>query len=326
MYTFLHILFLYRSVSGMSLFRKCEAYKSLTNENGESDYVPQKGVKYVLNNRQILNCVNSINCMMKMCKNLIKHIKESQNAIESEQKQAKFLSKIEDTMNRVSKIGKECRSIIACDFEFCKFCEYFYHVMFHIIQHEKELHAEFINFSFNKILPILQIAEVMMGFFYRSCYFDLVSKISRITEKKIGDDILHELLFNFCIKYLMNKEPNQFIYIKNTYAPNGLLPLCFNIFARLYLIDCESVCRLFNDCVRSEYPISAQFRNLLFHTGRILVRVTDARSSLNLFLSMNNLDLEKRFMRERIISSPFEAINFCAHLIKAERIAFITDE
>lgn len=304
------ILLHYKSFIGTPFHRNVRSLPYLKNHDIDSDEQPQIKFKPLrLNRKEFKEYRYSLNDILKINNNLMKHIENLQSAETFDDFPMYSLPSFLEVVNDISELRRNSKNHYVGEYEFIKFVEFYYYALFCIMKYEKRLLIDFYHLSKNSIVPILKELEKNVNSNQYNRMFDVLEDhISN--HQKISAEIRHESLINFCLKFLeiqKVKIPENLII--HNFSMQDLLLRCLSLFIRFdlcYLKQRENFYERFSPL---KNLISFQFQDFLFDNVLIVENTLQARIQLRKFLLNNNLNLERNLLDQNIIPPIFESVN-----------------
>lgn len=265
--------------------------------------------KFYSTEKEISEYYNSLDRMIALSGNVIKHIKNLRYACDHGFREYS-LPCITEFIHFLNKSIKNARNKSVFEYELCKFCEFYYHTLFYIMKHNENFQNDFFLFSKQQIVPLFD--TIIDGLQTSKCkVISESSFIKSLSIKRISNRERRNSLINFLIEFLENQNVGISIdQIDANYTIDDLIFLCMNIFSRFSLRN-RSIAKKFHTNFRNQnYLISKQFMNNLFTNGRIAGLAFVGRLEIKRFLRETNfINLENYFLERRMIPPICDQIN-----------------
>lgn len=309
----------FAAINSMSLFHKKKTYQVFVSE----DETTIK--KFRLNDSEIEDFATSFNKIFKMNQYLIDFLTNANQMIQSDYVPKKFMLGLKQLIKTVVQSRKESVLYESSEYEYHKMCELFYQVTYHLVEFERNSYMKFADFSKNTLFPIVVEIQKTLNTCKSFYQKNFLQKISITKKEQFTDDERRDLLFRFCMEYLIGLEPQNISIEKEKFKISDLLFICSNIFIRSYFILDRNPKTFLKNFISSKFPISKQFRNLLFLNAKLLGLALKLRIKISLYLAQNHINLEKFLYDQQLIQPIFDIVNYVADNIGIERI-YVVDE
>lgn len=239
---------------------------------------------------------------------LIQYIQTLQFSIDDHDFCKHSLPSFVDYIVKFSEMKKESVNKPVFEYEIIKFCELYYQTLLYLMKNEKILLKKFLYFSKNTILPILE--QILTELNSSKISWKFYSWMETLRICKANDDNRCETLLDFLLSFLASQGimiSDARMYKYNTV--NDLIALCVNIFVRFHLFCRKDPTAFYEMFTSQKYPISELFIDFLFLNGNFTGYIYRARTELRKFFNENKLDLEMKFVDQKVISAVFDRIN-----------------
>lgn len=267
--------------------------------------------EFSLNTQEIKNFHNSIKRIHVLNNRLIEHIENFEtlnNNGDFSMSSATSIRKFVDIIHETRKNSEKC---LVCEYEFVKFCEYFYQTLHYIMKNEEELQNNFFEICKDFILPILKKIKLKCTSRIISHVIDLIQL--KICTKKISDERRLNSLSFFLYEFIGNQNETITMKIDKKQSLDDILALSFNVFCIFYL-RAPNKTDFHKKFISEKYCISLyMFENFLFINGLLSKLTFDARIELGNFLQKKKLNLETQFVKENLIPPICDIMN--KHLV-----------
>lgn len=211
----------------------------------------------------------------------------------------------------------EAINSIVSEYEFLKMIEYIYQSSYALLQFNDDSLNDFSNYISKYVIPIL--SEINM----------LFSRIKILYDEKIyqdfptmKDETRKELLINFCAYQFMDQNLDQKKMKKkaSNMQMQYLLHICSNLFMRSYIQNNNNLHNYYESIVLSKYPISEQFRHILFFESSLNVRIRLAYLKVYSYMSKEHNQLNQSLLNQKLILPQFDQINIVSKKFKLSKI------
>lgn len=264
---------------------------------------------FELNKKETDEHLSSLERMIEMNNNVMKHIKNLDFACDHDFCRYS-LPILADFINDVTKLRKNAKNQSVCEYEFLKFCEFYYQTLFFIMKRDRNIQLNFFRFSNECIYPLLnQLIDIL----YRSKlkYFHKTKTWRFSNIRKMSDQERRHSLIHFLITFLEHQNitisTNE---IDPSHSTDNLIFLCINIFSRFSLCNQGFKSNFILKFQNQKYLLSKQFINHLFTNGQVAGLSFECRIKLRSFIRYNTFsDLEEIFLERGMICPVFDVIN-----------------
>lgn len=308
----MYIFLLYASISELAIvkYSKEEIEFEPISEDGNNVFEKNEinSIKLRLMKAEIDEFVSSLKRIDDQNKMMIYHVENLQITSINDENCINSLKSLKKFTDYLSETRKNSENYHVCEYEFFKFCELFYLILFYIFENEKEMFVSFLKFSMQKLLPIFKKlrVELRISKIYR--FFDSIVERFNFRKTRVKDR--RSSIINFISKFVQNQhEIISVNEIDENFTSNSLLKLSLNVFIRYYLCHVGRWNEFCEDFISQNYLISDQFEDFLFTAGKITGIVLVARITIRRFLLQNNLRLDVRFIEQGIIPHFSDMLN-----------------
>lgn len=311
------IVILFQSIIKTCIFKNLEK-----NPKVLRDEISIRYKKFNLSRDEIFKFYDSLDIIVKLNQSLIQHIGNLQYAGYYNYFCRYSLPSLAELINIIVEMREKAENHQICEYEFIKFCELYYHLLFHIMMFKDYLRFDFFQFSKEKILPFLQKIAERINKCKLSRPRGLLIKTSLL--RKINDIDRRNTLVHFIIAFLKNQ--NEIVasdQIPVNYSAKKLILLCINIVTRFYLCNRKKLLNLNNAFERQKYFLSNRFTDYLITNAYITSCLLDVRYNIKTFLNENNMNLiYSQFIEQKTIPYFVDGINKDADILKIPQIGY----
>lgn len=299
----------YKSIVTMFTFKNFKLSQIQKYEEFDTNKSSKDLKKFRLNKEELVEFHNSLdrvnemnNCLITRIQNFTKRPQHDDFSIHS-------LDSIEEYINILTETRKNSENSFTFEYEYIKFCEFFYLSLFYILKYRKNLEFDFFIHSQCKIIPILKKMKSQFNLIKFNRYFDFLEEKLHIL--KISNSDRHRSLRNFLFRFIVSMNVIiSYDCIDENIPQKDLLTLCLHVFLGFYLSKQKNnASDFFKNFSSLESLLSFQFRDFLLENGAIIGLVIDTRIKHRQFLLKNNIDYETLFVQQKIIPTVADILN-----------------